>query len=55
MKTTTYFRICDLQFSRRQDEGDQRCREEHLQQGNVTLLRLEAFGEGLSGVYAKAS
>lgn len=51
----TYFCIRNLQSSRREDKGDQRCGEEHFQQRYVALFGLEAFREGLGLVYAEAS
>ena len=50
-----YLGVFDLQAPRRQHEGDKRGGKEHLQERNVALAGLEAFGERAGIVDAKAS
>lgn len=46
--------VCDYQATRRANQCDQRCGEEHLHERNVTILGLMTFLKGFGVVDAKA-
>ena len=46
--------ICDLKPPRRENEGNERRGEQHLEDGNVAIPRLGAFREWIGGVNSEA-
>lgn len=48
---STNLGISDLKATRRQNQGHQRCREEHLNDRDVPFFGLIAFGEGVRREY----
>lgn len=50
----TNLSISDLKTAGRQNQSHQRCREEHLNNGNIPFLGLIAFGEGICRVYPES-